>query len=192
MKIGLFFGSFNPVHVGHLIIANFMASQTDLEKVWLVVSPQNPLKPKKTLAKDYDRLHLVRLGIGENNPRLEASNVEFALSKPSYTVDTLAFLKEKYPQHEFALIMGGDNLATLHLWKNYEVLLRDYDIYVYKRPAYDLGELATHPRIRTFEAPLLDISATYIRQCLQDGRSVQYLVPEAVFEYLRSSSLYRS
>lgn len=191
MKIGLFFGSFNPVHVGHLIIANFMATQTDLDKVWLVVSPQNPLKLKKTLARDHDRLHLVRLGIGDN-PRLEASNVEFGLPKPSYTVDTLAFLQEKYPEREFALIMGGDNLASLHLWKNYEHILDRYDIYVYKRPGVELGERATHPRVRLFEAPMLDISATYIRECIRIGKSVRYLVPEAVFEYIEGSSLYRT
>jgi nicotinate-nucleotide adenylyltransferase len=174
MKIGLFFGSFNPVHIGHLIIANYMATQTDLDRVWLVVSPQNPLKPKKTLARDHDRLHLVRLGIGDN-PLLEVSNVEFGLPKPSYTVDTLAYLREKYPEREFALIMGGDNLASLHQWKNYEFLLANYDIYVYNRPSADLGERATHPRVRIFEAPLLDISATYIRECLRNRKSVRYL-----------------
>jgi nicotinate-nucleotide adenylyltransferase len=190
VKIGLFFGSFNPVHIGHLIIANFMATQTDLDRVWLVVSPHNPLKPKKTLANDYDRLHLVRLGIGEN-PLLEASNVEFSLPKPSYTVDTLAFLGEKYPQHQFALIMGGDNLATLHLWKNYALLLDQYDIYVYRRPATPLGELHDHPRVQIFDAPMLDISATYLRECIRTGKSVRYLVPEAVYHYLENSNLYR-
>ena len=190
MKIGLFFGSFNPIHVGHLIIANYMATQTDLDKVWLVVSPQNPLKPKKTLARDQDRLHLVRLAI-EDNPRLVASNVEFQLPKPSYTVDTLAFLRDKYPDREFALIMGGDNLATLHLWKNYEFLLEHYDIYVYQRPGADLGEYAQRPRVHLCSAPLLDISATYIRDCLRAGKSVRYLVPDPVFEYLEGSRLYR-
>ncbi|MBK9336719.1 MAG: nicotinate-nucleotide adenylyltransferase [Lewinellaceae bacterium] len=186
MKIGLFFGSFNPIHTGHLIIANYMATQTDLDRVWLVVSPHNPLKPKKSLARDYDRLHLVRLGIGEN-PLLEASNVEFNLPKPSYTVDTLAYLREKYPDRTFALIMGGDNLATLHLWKNYEFLLAHYDIYVYKRPDTDVGAYIAHPRIHICQAPMLDISATYIRECLRTGKSVRYLVPDAVWEYLESS-----
>lgn len=191
MKIGLFFGSFNPIHVGHLIIANHMATQTDLDKVWLVVSPHNPLKPKKSLARDFDRLHLTRLGIGDN-PLIEASNVEFGLPQPSYTIDTLAFLKEKYPDREFALIMGGDNLATLDQWKNYEQLLAGFDIYVYRRPGIELGPFASHPRVKICEAPLLDISATYIRDCLRKGRSVRYLVPEAVFEYLESGNLYRS
>ena len=189
MKIGLFFGSFNPVHVGHLIIANYMATHTDLEKVWMVVSPHNPLKPKKTLANDYDRLHLVRLGIGDN-PLIEASNVEFSLPKPSYTIDTLAFLREKYPQHTFALIMGGDNLATLHLWKNHELLLEQNDIYVYDRPSGDLGPFAAHLRVHLCEAPMLDISSTYIRECIRTGKSVRYLVPEAVFEYLENNNIY--
>ena len=191
MKIGLFFGSFNPVHTGHLIIANFMATHTDLDKVWMVVSPQNPLKEKKTLARDHDRLHLVRLGIGDN-PRVEASNVEFGLPKPSYTIDTLAFLREKYPDREFALLMGGDSLASLPRWKNYEQLLANYDIYVYRRSASEPGELAAHPRVRMFDAPLLDISATYIRDSIRAGKSVRYMVPEAVFEYLQGSKLYRS
>ncbi len=190
-KIGLFFGSFNPVHIGHLIIANYMATQTDLDKVWFVVSPQNPLKPKNTLARDYDRLHLVRLAIGDN-PNLEASNIEFDLPKPSYTIDTLIHLKEKHPNYEFVLIMGGDNLRSLHKWKNYEIILRDYQIYVYKRPAYDLGDLSTHQNIRLFEAPLMQISASYIRSCLKNGKSARYLVPEQVFEYLESSNIYKN
>ena len=189
-KIGLFFGSFNPVHIGHMIIANYMVTQTDLDNVWLVVSPQNPLKPKNTLARDFDRLHLVRLAIGDN-PKLKASNIEFDLPKPSYTIDTLIHLKEKYPQNEFVLIMGGDNLKSLHKWKNYEILLRDYQIYIYKRPSYELGDLATHQNIHLFEAPLMQISASYIRKCLKNGKSVQYLVPEAVFEYLETSNIYK-
>ena len=190
MKIGLFFGSFNPVHIGHLIIANHMATQTDLHKVWMVVSPQNPLKPKKTLAKDFDRLHLLRLGLGDN-AQIEASNVEFNLPQPSYTINTLTYLKEKYPDREFALIMGGDNLATLHLWKNYEQILANYDIYVYQRPGIDLGQFADHPRVKISTAPLLDISATTIRNYIKDGHSIRYLVPDSVFEYLQSSRLYK-
>lgn len=189
-KIGLFFGSFNPVHVGHMIIANFMATQTDLDQVWLVVSPQNPLKTKSTLAPDYDRLHLVKLAVGDN-PQLFASNIEFKLPKPSYTIDTLAYLKEKYPERAFVLIMGGDNLATLNKWKNYEVILRDYEVYVYKRPNYPLGDFENHPQVRLFEAPLMHISASYIRNCIKEGYSVQYLVPDAVFESLEKSRLYR-
>ncbi len=190
MKVGLFFGSFNPVHVGHLIIANFMATHTDLKQVWLVVSPQNPLKKKQSLARDHDRLHLVRLAIGDN-PKLRASNIEFNLPKPSYTIDTLTYLKEKHPEKEFVLIMGGDNIATLHKWKNYETILANYQIYVYSRPKYDSGPLVHHASVKTFEAPLMDISASYLRKCLKEGKSIQYLVPEEVFAYLSSSSLYK-
>ncbi len=190
MKIGLFFGSFNPVHIGHLIIANYMVTQTDLQQVWLVVSPQNPLKPKNSLARDRDRLNMVQLAIGDN-PLLRASNIEFKLPKPSFTIDTLTYLAEKYPQHEFTLIMGGDNIGSIHKWKNYELLLRGYDIYVYKRPQYDMGEWATQPRVKVFDAPLMEISATYIRNCLVSGKSVQYLVPDSVKEYLAESRLYR-
>ncbi len=190
MKIGLFFGSFNPIHVGHLIIANYMATQTDLDKIWIVVSPQNPLKPKNSLARDYDRLHLVKLAI-EGNPNLEASNIEFDLPKPSYTIDTLAYLKEKHPKHEFVLIMGGDNIGTLHKWKNYELILRDHQIYVYQRPSYDLGELATHPSVQLFDAPLMQISASYIRKSIKAGDSIQYLVTDPVYQELISSGMYR-
>ncbi len=190
MKIGLFFGSFNPVHVGHLIIANFMATHTDLKEVWLVVSPQNPLKKKSSLAKDYDRLHLVRLAI-DNNPKLKASNIEFDLPKPSYTVDTLAYLKEKHPQKEFVLIMGGDNLGTFHKWKNYETILNNYQVYVYSRPKYELGGLANHKSVSLFEAPMMDISASYIRQSIKDKKSIQYLVTDAVFDYIEASGLYK-
>jgi len=191
-RIGLFFGSYNPVHVGHMIIANYMATQTPLREVWMIVSPHNPLKPKRTLARDHDRLHLVRLAIGEND-QLRASDVEFGLPQPSYTVDTLVYLKEKYPEKQFALIMGGDNLATLHKWKNYELLLRDYEIHVYSRPSYKQVELAEHPSVHLYEdVPLMEISSSYIRECIRDGKSVQYLVPDAVFHYLQTSNLYRN
>ncbi|MCB0638399.1 MAG: nicotinate-nucleotide adenylyltransferase [Lewinella sp.] len=189
-KTGLFFGSFNPVHTGHMVIANYMAQFTDLDEVWLIVSPQNPLKDKQSLARDYDRLHLVRLAIGDNL-YLRASDVEFNLPKPSYTVDTLTHLREQHPEREFVLIMGGDNLATLHKWKNYELILRDYAIYVYQRPAYELGDLADHPSVHLFEAPLMQISASFIRRCIAQGKSVEYLVPDAVYQYLTNSGLYR-
>lgn len=189
-KIGLFFGSFNPVHVGHMVIANYMATQTELDEVWLVISPHNPLKPKKSLANDYDRLHLVQLAIGDN-PKLKASTIEFGLPQPSYTIDTLAYLKEKHPDRQFVLIMGGDNLASLHKWKNHELLLRDYEIFVYNRPHFELGDYQYYPNIHFFEAPLMQISSTYIRNCLKEGKSVQYLLTEPVYEYLRTSHLYR-
>lgn len=189
-KIGLFFGSFNPIHIGHLIIANFMATQTDLEQVWIVVSPQNPFKDKKSLANNYDRLHLVELAIA-NNPNLKVSNIEFGLPQPSYTIDTLTHLKEKFPQKYFSLIMGGDNLFTFHRWKNYELILKYHDIYVYDRPGYETDKYKYYPNVKHFEVPLMQISASYIRNCIKEGHSVRYLVPDVVFEYLDKSNLYR-
>lgn len=173
-----------------MIIANYIATHTDLDEVWMVVTPHNPLKQKKTLAKDYDRLDLVHKAIGDN-ALLRASDVEFGLPKPSYTVDTLAYLREKHPSYQFNLIMGGDNLASLHRWKNYEILLRDYQLYVYQRPAYDLGNLAEHPNVIILEAPLLQLSASYIRQCIRDGKSIQYLVPATVYRHLEKTGIYQ-
>ena len=189
-KTGLFFGSFNPVHVGHMIIANFMLTHTDLDEVWLVVSPQNPFKKAGSLARDHDRLHLAKLAIGDT-PGLRASNVEFDMPKPSYTIDTLAVLREKYPNRAFSLIMGGDNLPTLPKWKNADILLRDYDIKVYNRPGYEAGELAKHPRVTLYDAPLMHLSATYIRKTIREGHSVRYLVPDAVARELEAGGMYR-
>lgn len=189
-SIGLFFGSFNPIHTGHLIIANYMASRTELDEVWLVVSPQNPLKDKSTLASDYDRLHLVNLGIGANR-MLKSSSIEFNLPVPSYTVDTLEYMKEKYPEKNFSLIMGGDNIKTLHKWKNYKILLRNYHIHVYTRPGYEVGKLADHSSVSVHnDVPQMHISASYIRKRIQRGESIRYLVPEAVYLYLRGSNMY--
>lgn len=189
-QIGLFFGSFNPIHVGHLIIANYMATQTDLKQVWIVVSPQNPFKDKKSLANNYDRLHLVELAIADN-PHLKASNIEFNLPQPSYTIDTLTYLKEKFPNKKFALIMGGDNLKTLHKWKNYELILNNHDVYVYDRPGYETDAFKHYPNVKRFKVPLMQISASYVRKCLREGHSVRYLVPKPVYDYLQRSSLYR-
>lgn len=190
MKIGLFFGSFNPIHTGHMIIANHMVEYTDLSQVWMVVSPHNPLKEKASLANDNDRLHLVQLAIGDN-PRLRASNVEFSLPVPSYTIDTLTHLREMYPKKEFVLIMGGDNLDSIEKWKNYELLLSDYDIYIYRRPGFENSKHTDNPRIRIVDAPMLDISATFIRNAIRSGKSVRYLVPDAVYDYLENSVMYR-
>ncbi len=171
-----------------MIIANYLAQNSDLDQVWMVVSPHNPLKEKKSLAEDYDRLHLLNLAIGENK-LIKASNIEFYLPKPSYTIDTLTYLKEKYPEFEFVLIMGGDNIASLHKWKNYEALLK-HQIYVYKRPNYEEGSLIEHPNVCLLDAPLLDISASYIRQCIREKKSIRYLVPDKVFEYLEETPIY--
>lgn len=167
-----------------------MATQTDLDELWMIISPQNPLKKKTSLARDHDRLRMVQLAI-EDNSNLQASDIEFKLPQPSYTIDTLTFLKEKHPNHAFVLIMGGDNLASLHKWKNYELILRDHQIYVYQRPQYELGILKDHPSITLFEAPLMQISASYIRNCIKNKQSIRYLVPDIVLEEIEACSLYR-
>jgi nicotinate-nucleotide adenylyltransferase len=190
-NIGLFFGSFNPIHTGHLIIAEYMATRTDMDQVWFVVSPHNPLKQRATLANDYDRLHMVQLAI-EDNPRLKASNIEFSLPKPSYTVDTMVYLHEKYPQHRFSLIMGADNLGGIQKWKNYELLLERYTIHIYAREGATLDPSAHgQADIRIYDVPQIDLSSTYIRQSIAAGQSVRYLVPERIFEYLEGSRLYK-
>jgi nicotinate-nucleotide adenylyltransferase len=190
-RVGLFFGSFNPIHTGHLIIAEFMATRTDLEQVWFVVSPHNPLKLRSTLANDFDRLHMVQLAI-DDNPKLKASNIEFSLPKPSYTVDTMVYLHEKYPQHQFSLIMGADNLHSIHKWKNYEVLLQRYCMHIYRREGTILDLTTFHEAdIKVYDVPLINISSTYIRQSIASGLSVRYLVPESVYQFLDGSRLYK-
>ncbi len=188
--IGLFFGSFNPVHTGHMIIAQYMADRTDMQQVWFVVSPHNPLKSRATLANDFDRLHMVQLAV-DDNPKLRASNIEFSLPKPSFTIDTMAYLHEKYPDHQFSLIMGSDNLDTIHKWKNYEILLERYTIHVYKRSGTEEAKIPEKAKIEVHDVPLLMISSTFIRQSIADGRSVRYLVPEPVYLFLDGSHLYR-
>jgi len=190
MKIGLLFGSFNPVHIGHLIIANYMANHTDLDKVWLVVSPQNPLKKYGDLINTYDRLEMARLAT-DNSDNISVSDVEIKLPQPSYTIDTLTHLKEKYPQHEFAIIMGSDNLVTLHKWKNYKLILRDYQIYVYPRPGYENTDLATHPSVHITMTPLMELSATFIRKSIAEKKNVQFFVPDTVLKFIEGKGLYR-
>ena len=189
MKIGLYFGSFNPVHVGHLIIANHAVNETDLNQVWFVISPQNPFKKSSTLLNEYHRLHLVRAAIdGEKN--LRATDVEFNLPKPSYTVDTLAYLKEKYPEHEFCILMGSDGFANLDKWKNHEVILRNYPIYIYKRPGFYIEK--THDvTIHIMDAPLLEISSTHIRELIRQKRSIRFLVTDVVKEEIDNAGYYR-
>ncbi len=190
MKVGLFFGSFNPVHIGHLVIANFMAENTDLQKVWFVVSPHNPLKEKKSLLKDADRLHLVRLAT-EENTKFKVSDIEFKLPQPSYTIHTLTYLKEKFPQHGFVLIMGSDNLESLEKWKNFEIILRDYEIYVYSRTEKLKTPLANHAHVKIFEVPVMDISSSEIRKLISEKKSVRYLLPEIVYEEIKTRKFYR-
>jgi len=185
----LFFGSFNPVHIGHLIIANYMAHYTDLQEVWFVVSPHNPLKNKANLLNMYGRLEMVNLAIEEAD-RLRSCDLEFRLPQPSYTIDTLVHLRERYPTKEFVLIMGSDNLLSLKKWKNYEVLLRDFSIYVYPRPNYDVQEWLNHPSITITETPLMEISSTFIRKSIQEGKNVQYFLPAKVLEFIDKTGAY--
>lgn len=190
MKVGLLFGSFNPIHIGHLILANFMATNTDLDTVWLVVSPQNPFKPSNSLLHEFDRLHMVSLAIADN-PHLGVSNIEFSMPKPSYTIDTLTYLQEKYPSYEFVLIMGEDNLASFPKWKNYERILEYHKVYVYPRSGSLNSEITHLPNVSFVKAPILDISATFIRDCIKQEKSIKYLVPDEVADYIRVHKLYQ-
>jgi nicotinate-nucleotide adenylyltransferase len=193
MKIGLFFGTFNPIHIGHLVIANYMANYTDLNKVWLVVTPHNPLKERESLLKDNHRLALVKIAI-EDNPKLKVSDIEFKLSKPSYTINTLLYLKEKYPKHEFVLIMGEDNLRTIHKWKNYEEIVNGFSIYVYPRidsAAYEEKNII-YPNVKFFpDLPLMNISSTFIRKAIKEKKDVKYLLTEKVSNYIIEMNFYK-
>lgn len=191
MRIGLYFGSFNPIHHGHLVIANYVLQHAHLDQVWFVVSPQNPLKRSTTLLNEYHRLHLVRLAV-EGEPRLKASDIEFKLPKPSYTADTLAYLQEKYPKDAFSIIMGSDSFQNLGKWKNHSWLVRNYPIYVYRRPEHE--NLPSYPgaqQVEIVDAPLLPISSTDIRDKIKKGQSVRYLLPDSVLEEIEKSGYYR-
>ena len=192
MKIGLYFGSFNPIHHGHLIIASHIQQETELDQVWFVVSPQNPLKPQKGLLNEYHRLHLVQLAVdGEN--KLKAVDIEFRLPKPSYTVDTLTYLEEKHPGNEYSVIMGSDSFQNIHKWKNFEFILKNYPIYIYQRQGFNV-EMSTYPeaRVNILKAPLLEISATHIRDSIKEGKSIRYLVPDKVKEEIERNGYYRN
>ena len=191
MKVGLFFGSFNPIHTGHLIIAGIMVETTDIDKVWFVVSTQNPLKRSKSLLHEFDRLDMVRAAIYDNY-NLEVSDVEFRMPKPSYTIDTMTYLAEKHPDKRFVLIIGEDNLKTFPKWKNHNIIIENFEVYVYPRPKSVDSDLKTHPKVRMVEAPMIDISATFIRKCIKQNRSVKYLVPDSVEAMIRSKKFYQN
>lgn len=190
MKIGLYFGSFNPVHAAHLIIANHVLNETDIQKVWFVVSPQNPFKAESNLLNEYHRLHLVRLATEEDN-RIKASDIEFGLPKPSYTSTTLAYLAEKHPELEFSIIMGSDSFQNLHQWKNYEVIVKNYPLYVYTRPGFTVKN-TTGANLHVLDAPLLQLSSTLIRKYLKEGKSVRYMIPDKVLEEIEKGGYYKN
>jgi nicotinate-nucleotide adenylyltransferase len=191
-RIGLYFGTFNPIHVGHLIIANYMVEFSDLDEVWMVVTPHNPLKKKNTLLNDIHRLTMVRIAI-EDYQKLKASNVEFDLEQPNYTVNTLAYLEEKHPDLKFCLIMGEDNLKSFHKWKNYEVILARYAIYVYPRVSEGKVEtrFSTDPNIQRINAPLMQLSSTFIRKGIKSGKNIRPMLPDAVWKYVDEMNFYR-
>jgi nicotinate-nucleotide adenylyltransferase len=189
VKIGLYFGSFNPIHTGHLIIASHIANNTLLEQVWFVISPQNPLKKENSLLNEHHRKHLIDLSI-DGEKKLKTSNVEFKLPRPSYTIDTLTYLSEKYPHHQFSIIMGSDSFSNIKRWKNYEVLLKSYPIYIYERPGFKVtGDPGSG--ITLLQAPLLEISSTHIRELLRLRKSIRYLVPDIVKEEIEQQQYYR-
>ena len=192
-KVGLFFGSFNPIHIGHLILANYILENSDMEELWFVVSPQNPFKDKKTLLNDHNRLDMVQLAV-KNYPKMRASNVEFSLPKPSYTIDTLTYLHEKYPNYSFALIMGEDNLKSLSKWKNSDKLIENHQIIVYPRlfeGEKQVHEYLKHENISMINAPIIELSATEIRNMIQKGKNVRPMLPPEVFDYIDGSNFYK-
>ena len=189
-KTGLFFGSFNPIHIGHLALANYMISFTDLDEVWFVISPHNPLKDKQSLLAQNHRLYMIKLAV-ENHPKFKASDIEFKLSQPSYTINTLTHLKEKYPKKNFSLIMGMDNLQNFHKWKNYEQILDKHSIYVYPRQHSHAGSFINHPNIKITEAPVMEISSSFIRKAILDKKDVSCFMPEKVAAYVSEMNFYK-
>lgn len=190
MKIGLYFGTFNPIHMGHLIIANHMTEFTDLDEMWLVVTPHNPMKKKASLLDDRHRLELVHRAV-EEYEKIKVSDIEFSLSQPSYTTNTLAALREKFPQHDFSLIMGGDNLNSFHKWRNYEDILENHHIYVYPRLASVPGDMDNHPKIHYVAAPIMQISSSFIRKAVRDGKDIRALIPYKAWKYLDEMNFYK-
>ena len=188
MNIGLYFGSFNPVHIGHLLIANHLLNNSDLKRIWFVVSPQNPFKQQENLLNEYHRLHLLRLAIEDDN-RMKAVEIEFNLPKPSYTSTTLIHLEEKYPGNSFNIIMGSDSFQNLHKWKNYESLTKNYPIYVYLRDGFEINN-HVNARLNVVDAPLLHISATEIRRLVKEKKSIRYMVPDKVRDEIERGGYY--
>lgn len=190
-KVGLYFGSYNPIHVGHMAIANYMVEFTDIDQLWFVVSPQNPHKAQENLLDDYHRLELVNRAI-EGDSRFRTSNIEFGLPKPNYTIDTLTYLQEKFPNHRFSIIMGSDNLESFHKWKNSKVILENYGIIVYPRPGFDESKTIQHPNITIAQnTPLMEISSSFIRESIKAGKDLRHFMPHKAWEYLDEMNFYK-
>ena len=189
MITGLYFGSFNPIHIGHLAIANFIVEFSELTQLWFVVSPQNPLKEKKSLLQDYHRLEMVRLAV-EDDDRFRASDIEFKLPRPSYTIDTLTYLQEKHPGREFQLVMGGDGLRTFHKWKHADLIVENYHRLIYPRPGTDLKAASQIPNATLMDAPMMEISSSFIRQAIKEGKDIRHLVPARAYTYMREMHFY--
>lgn len=191
LKVGLYFGSYNPIHIGHLAIANYLVEYTNVDQLWFVVSPQNPFKKKANLLDDYHRLELVNRAV-EGDDRLRASNIEFTLPKPSYTVDTLAYLKDQHPNYHFRIMMGSDNLENFHKWKNYETIVENYGVIVYPRPGFDKSKVQQHVNITIAEgAPLMEVSSSFIRNAIRDKKDVRHFLPRKTWEYLDEMNFYK-
>ena len=189
MKIALYFGSFNPIHVGHLIIANHVINETDTDQLWFVVSPHNPLKESASLLNEHQRLHLVRLAI-EEEAKFQARNIEFGMPRPSYTIDTLTFLEEKHSEHQFSVVMGGDSFQNITKWKNHKTLLEKYDLLVYQRPGFEI-DASLSKQMQILQAPLLEISSTRVRKLIKERKSFRYLVTNPVLEEIEAGGYYR-
>ena len=189
MKIGLFFGSFNPIHIGHLAIANYFSEFSDLDQVWLVISPQNPFKERKALLPEYHRFRMAELAV-EDDLRIQPSRIEFMLPKPSYTINTLTYLSEKYPNKQFALIIGSDNLVYLHKWKNYKEIINHHKLYVYPRSDADPEEFKAQYEMTVVDAPRIEISSSFIRHAIKNGKDIRFFLPPKVFEYIREMHFY--
>ena len=190
MKIGLFFGSFNPIHKGHITLANYILNHTDLDKIWFVISPQNPLKDKNLLLPEKERLKMVNMALVDIE-NMQASDIEFKMPKPSYTIDTLNLLKERFKENQYVVIMGTDNLENFDKWKDYQKILNEYEIFVYSRSTSDGGELKNHPKVKLFNSDFTELSSTMIRKMIKENENVDGLIPNSVYNYIKRNGFYK-
>lgn len=191
MKVGLFFGSFNPIHIGHMVIANYMLEYTGIKQLWFVVSPQSPFKQKISMLDGYQRIELINRAIGDDYTRFKVSDIEFNLPIPSYTINTLTYLGEKYPSHQFSIIMGEDNLENFKKWKNWEQIIEKYSILVYQRPNCTKSDLLENKKVKLVDAPLMEISSSFIRNAIKEKKDIRYFLPEKVYSYIDEMNFYQ-